>query len=661
LEVSETDVKRFFPYPEFRPYQLDTIRFTYNVMKSGRIGLLSAPCGVGKSISVLSAFFTARYAGFGQRLLALTRTRNQLEIYSRELKRIKEHSDLRFTASMFKSKQDMCPLVREGKELKDIAYGDFLRYCRSLKTGAFGQTCEHYERTFQGWKPCWRTLQTVYRITKDGPFLPDEVYTVCVESGLCPYEVTKFLAKQADVIIGNYNYLLVQPIRASILGKAGVRLEKVNCILDEAHSLPRYAAGILSDELSTVSIKRALGEVEQYGVRDYGILSVLKELVEDLGSRAYTRYGKDGALVIKRQNAVNTFLKDLALQGEDELLKLLSDLSDEGEMVRWKRVEGGKTPVSYLSRCASFLTEWVGIGELGYIRYAIAGDKDNGEGVHSRIGVKCLDPSISGNVINSLHAAVVMSGTLWDMGYYTDVLGLNRERVDSIEVPSPFPKKHRLIIVDKAVTTRYPMRGTAEWIKIAAHIEGISEVVKGSAAFYFPSYEVMEAVLKHVKTPYPILVERRDTDVRDVLTFLKSGSKVLVFGVATGKISEGIDMAVRGRSLLTCVAIVGLPYPKKTETQYALLKYFEAKFGGEGFTYANEVPCLTAIAQSAGRLLRSPEDKGVIVLMDGRVTGRLREKLPKEWMDDMVVHTNVEKLLIRIRTFQEQFMNAEKP
>jgi len=661
LEVSETDVKRIFPYPELRPYQLDTIQFACNVMKRGRIGLLSAPCGIGKSISVLTAFFIAREAGFGERLLALTRTRNQLEIYSRELKRIKEHSELRFTASMFKSKQDMCPLVRECKELKDIDYGDFLRYCKSLKTGAFGQTCEHYERTLNGWKPSWRTLQTVYKIVKEGPFLPDEVYAVSIEAGLCPYEVTKFLAKQADVIVGNYNYLLIQPIRASILGKAGVRLEKVNCIIDEAHSLPRYAAGILSDELSNVSIRRALGEVEQYGAKDFGILSVLKELVEDLGNRAYTRYGKEGVLVIKQQNTLSLFLKELTLQDEGELLNLLSDLADEGERVRWKRVEDGKTPVSYLSRCASFLTALLGTSEVGYIRYAVAGVEDKGGSVQGRIGVKCLDPSLSCTVINSLHAAVVMSGTLWDMDYYTDVLGLNRERVDSIEVPSPFPEENRLIVVDKAVTTRYPMRGQAEWKKIAAHIEGISEAVNGSMAFYFPSYEVMEAVLNHVKTPYPILVERRDTDVRDVLNFLRSGSKVLVFGVATGKISEGIDMADKGRSLLACVAIVGLPYPKKTETQYALLKYFEAKFGGKGFTYANEVPCLTAIAQSAGRLLRSPEDKGVIILMDGRVKGRLREKLPKEWRDDIVAHTNIERLIIRIRTFQEKFQDMDKP
>nr|MDO8135262.1 hypothetical protein [Candidatus Njordarchaeum guaymaensis] len=253
----ESLTKKFFPYQDYRPFQLDAIRFAYDVIKGKQIGLMSSPCGTGKSISVLTAFFMAKEQGGIDRLLALTRTRNQLEIYCRELKTIKEYSKTSFTAAMFKSKQEMCPLVKENPKLKEISYSDFLYYCKHLKSGGYGRTCQYYNRTWYHWKPTWHSLKQIEQIKQSGPLLPDEVCKVCYDQTLCPYELTKILAKNADIIVGNYNYVLSEPIRKAILGRAGIKLEEINCVFDEAHALPAYAAGMLSDELSTTSILRA--------------------------------------------------------------------------------------------------------------------------------------------------------------------------------------------------------------------------------------------------------------------------------------------------------------------------------------------------------------------------------------------------------------------
>ncbi|MCW3994118.1 MAG: hypothetical protein NWE85_06115, partial [Candidatus Bathyarchaeota archaeon] len=254
----KSGIERFFPYDDFRPFQRDAIDFVFNVIKNRKIGLLSSPCGTGKSISVLTAFFMAKELNDSVgRLIALTRTRNQLEIYCRELKRIKEYSGINFVASIFKSKMGMCPHVRENARFRNISYRGFLQYCRNLKGGAFGNTCEYYERTYKGRRLSWRAYNVVDKIKKTGPLLPDEVYETSVDERLCPYELTKVLAKYADIIVGNYNYILVDSVRNSIFGRAGIKVEDVNCIFDEAHSLPYYAAGILSDELSSTSVERA--------------------------------------------------------------------------------------------------------------------------------------------------------------------------------------------------------------------------------------------------------------------------------------------------------------------------------------------------------------------------------------------------------------------
>ena len=643
-------VKEFFPYSNFRPFQLNAIKFAYEVIRNGKIGLLSSPCGTGKSISVLTAFFAARELNPSLgRLVALTRTKNQLEIYARELKNIKEHCGVNFTASIFKSKKEMCPNAVEDSKLKDISYRDFLYYCKGLKEGAFGGACEYFDKTYSGWKPSWHAYNVVGKIKKIGPLLPDEVYGICRDEGLCPYEVTKILTRYADIVVGNYNYILVEAIRGSILGRAGIRVKDINCVFDEAHSLPYYAAGIFSDELSSRSVRRAQKEVKTFEVDDFDLLKALHEVMMDFGRKVYRNYGLDVEHIIEGEALTEALAKKLNFN-HDKLLEILQELADKGEFVRQKRSELGKSPVSYLARCADFLLDWVSLTGSSYVRYIkVEVDRDGKKLV--RLGVRCLDPSLAASVINELRSAVLMSGTLWNMNYYMDVLGLERSRCQSLELPSPFPPENRLILVDEAVTTKFEKRGEIQWKRIATHLNQIIQKVGGRIAVYFPSYEVMREIVKRAKLNSPLLVEEKRTKIVDVLKFLQTNGCCVVFGVARGKISEGVDMTMEGKSMLSAVILVGLPYPKKTELQRALYQYFKEKFGAKAVEYANTIPCLNALAQSAGRLLRSPEDKGIIIIMDKRAAGRFKRNFPEDWRNEMKAHMRIEKILDRIEEF----------
>jgi len=649
-EHFENLVKEFFPYSSFRPFQLKAIKFAHKVIRDGKIGLLCSPCGTGKSISVLTAFFAARKQNPSiGRLIALTRTKNQLEIYSRELKSIKDHCGASFAASIFKSKKEMCPHAFEDPKLKDIAYRDFLYYCKGLKEGLFGNTCEYYDRTYNGWKPSWKAYNLVGKIKNIGPLLPEEAYEICRDEGLCPYEVTKILTRYADIVIGNYNYILVDAIRGSILGKAGIRTKAINCVFDEAHSLPYYAAGIFSDELSSRSVRRAYKETKTFEIDDLGFLEALHSVMMDFGKKVYRNYGVDVEHIIDGSVLTETLAKRLNIDHE-RLVEVLQELADKGEQIRVKRSEMGKSPVSYLSRCVDFLSDWISLTGSSYVRYVkVEVDKDRKKRV--RLGIRCLDPSLAASIINELRSAVLMSGTLWNMDYYVDVLGLDRNRCQSLELPSPFPPENRLILVDGAVTTKFEKRNEIQWKRIASHLSQIIQKIGGRIAVYFPSYEVMREIAQIVKLESPLLIEEKRTKILDVLNFLQENGNCVVFGVARGKISEGVDMTMEGKSLLSAVIIVGLPFPKKTELQAALYRYFKERFGTKAIEYANNMPCLNALAQSAGRLLRSPEDKGVIIIMDRRAVGRFKHKLPEEWQREMKAHIRIEKILAKIDEF----------
>jgi len=191
-----------------------------------------------------------------------------------------------------------------------------------------------------------------------------------------------------------------------------------------------------------------------------------------------------------------------------------------------------------------------------------------------------------------------------------------------------------------------PRRGA----RIADHLESIIELINGRAAVYFPSYAIMHEVVKAANFDLPIVLEERHTKIVDLLRFLKPNEQCVIFVVSRCKMSEGVDMSLNGRSMLSDVTAVGLPYPKRTELQTALVKYFREKFGNKSMEYTNGIPCLSVLAQSAGKLLRSPEDKGIIVMMDGRAARMFKQKLLKDWREDMKAHYDIEKLSERIRT-----------
>ncbi|MCS7139178.1 MAG: ATP-dependent DNA helicase [Candidatus Nezhaarchaeota archaeon] len=644
----------YFPYPSLRPHQDKAIIFAYKIFSGGLIGLLSSPCGTGKSISMLTGYLAAGGPSIG-RLLILTRTKNQSDTYYKELKALRDRCGVRMIASIFVSRQDMCPLIRV-KSVK-VSYRDFLMFCRSLRRGLGEELCEYYANTLIKWGPTKQARRVVDKLAELGISTPEQVYKIAISEGLCPYEVTKFLSSRAHVIIGNYNYALMDPVRESILGKMGLDVEDVNCIFDEAHSLPLYAAEILSDDISLTTIQRAVREVDEFKVSDQGLLSSLEELMLQMEMSLVKANIINEEKLLDHNKLISSLIKDLRLDSTSRLKLLLEDLEEEGERIRLQRSESGKQPVSYIGRVSSFLKLWVETAEKRFVKYAIV--ESYGQQRRFKIGIKCLDPSVAAKIINDFKSCILMSGTLWEPDYYVNVLGLDAKRVKFLDLPSPFPKENMIVIVDMAVTTKFERRGEAEWNKIATRLVEIIKAIDGRVAVFFPSYEVMWSVMSRIKDTInlPTMMESDSTKISEVKDFVSSNEKCILIGVARGKISEGVEVVLEGRSLLNAVILVGLPYPKNTELHQALTEYFKEKFGDQAFKYATIMPCSISIAQSAGRLIRGPEDRGIVILMDSRASRSFRRYLPREWIERMKSHINLSYILREIN----QFIAGAKP
>ena len=106
------------------------------------------------------------------------------------------------------------------------------------------------------------------------------------------------------------------------------------------------------------------------------------------------------------------------------------------------------------------------------------------------------------------------------------------------------------------------------------------------------------------------------------------GGTLVGFCVLGGVFGEGIDLA--GTALIGCV-VVGVGLPQISPEQDALRDYYQAA-RGSGFAYAYQFPGMNKVLQAAGRVIRTKEDRGVVLLIDSRYTrAEYRCLMPPHW------------------------------
>ena len=175
-----------------------------------------------------------------------------------------------------------------------------------------------------------------------------------------------------------------------------------------------------------------------------------------------------------------------------------------------------------------------------------------------------------------------------------------------------------------------------EYQKIAAYIVRALEGRKGNYMVFFPSYRMLEDVLEAFEEQKPeevrLLVQRSGMEEKEKEAFLSAfeeESEGLVgFCVMGGIFGEGIDL--KGERLIGAV-IVGTGLPMVCNEREILKQYFDGR-NMDGFAYAYRIPGMNKVLQSAGRVIRTTEDRGVILLLDERFYSQeYYDLFPREW------------------------------
>ena len=158
----------------------------------------------------------------------------------------------------------------------------------------------------------------------------------------------------------------------------------------------------------------------------------------------------------------------------------------------------------------------------------------------------------------------------------------------------------------------------------------------GNYLAFFPSYAYLRQVQEDFAARYPeiqTLVQESGLDDAARAAFLARfepdpAHTLLGFAVMGGIFGEGVDLA--GDRLIGC-AIVGVGLPQVNPRQEMLRRYYDTQ-NGAGFDYAYRYPGMNKVLQAAGRVIRTPEDRGAVLLLDDRFAQQEYIRLfPPHW------------------------------
>lgn len=613
---------------------MEFVQAATEALKSREVFFGSAPCGVGKSLASLLAVLPQLEEN---RLVICFRTRSQLHIYLKELKALSRN----ISAISFFSKQDMCPMNARG----DLSYVDFFEECKRLKDNCESSTkpfCRFYMNIVKGKREAEElALECARRI-----LAPEESVDLMSRRGFCPHEALKRILPRVNVFLGTYHYVFDPKIRETIMKSFGFGFSKVFLIVDEAHNLPTFAREFLSDKLTMSFVERAIKETEIFEHESVGsVKELLNLLMEDVFRHAHQTLRSEELKRLNPSEINDLFLAHNGVPG----VEAAAMLQEYGESVKQKQLKSGSTRIaSYNFRIGTFMEGFFKNVGSQYFHLIERGQKDQ-----VTLEVRSFDGrEIVDLVLREARGTILMSGFLSPPNVYRDLMLYKANQTCLKEFDPPFPRKNRLILAAKDVSSEFKRRTDQMLDKWKKYIEAISDSSRGNLAVFFTSYQLMRRVASSMETNRAIIMEEPSTRRNDVIQKLTHSNNSILYGVMGGKLSEGMDYP---HNVLKGVVAVGLPYATWDAYQESLVDYLEQQFPGNGRTYAYLTPAILRLVQACGRVHRSAEDKGYIVILDDRaIQHYVRRLLPSYFQKEMITVENPADCARQIERFTLQ-------
>ncbi len=681
----------YFPYQSLRQYQDRMLDAVYDAVSKGdhRVLMIDAPTGTGKTSCISAALAAAP-----GKIVVAVRTVSQIDIYIDEINKIWCKTRHRPEIAYMVGKQKICPLEDEFRNESVYAGCSRLkewtknyvgsRLGRSQETiydpaadnmpeeePGYRTFCPYYLRSREAFelngKVHFRRSTAALDVVeglKKRVTAPSDLQESC--QGICPYEIMSLYAQNSDMVIMNYSHLFSPDFQDIIFSWMEMDAETVTLIIDEAHNLGDAVRAMNSRVLTSRMIDFAEKEVEKFegtigqarleesreGAswrrEGIGVIRLLLPRLKRFLQSRQERMQEGEALM--DADLFRSFLYDgledreVALSNFSDVAVAVADLNlAEGDR---ENLKGDIQPS--LALVLLFLRD-VEQAETdpSYQRKIVVSGSGNRK--HARLEVNNIDPAPTiRRITDNINATVMLSGTFSPLDAYELYCLGEEDRGQKLSLPNPFPKENRLLLVAEKATTQLENREDADnRQQITDHIRSIIEEVPGNVAVFFTSYPMMNNYREVCQGSARIAgkklcIEPRSADEVPALLeeFFRLGGRGggVLMGVCGGKLAEGIDY--KGEAL-NGVAVVGLPLAVYDEIQKEINAYYTRKYGKvKGMLIAYTLPAINRGLQAAGRVIRSEQERGVLLFCDRRFggdgLGSVNQFLP-EWVRQELV------------------------
>ena len=567
-----------FPFP-YREGQREIVSGVYHTVSSKKTLFVQAPTGVGKTMSAIFPSVRAIGEGKGETLFYLTAKTITGTVAWEAFHTLRENG-LKFKVTAITAKEKLCFLDSPECTPEKCPYAK-----------------GHFDRVNDAVYELWTTEEVYSR----------EVIRAHAEKWqVCPFEMCLDLSVWVDGVICDYNYAFDPNVHLKRFFGENISGDYI-FLIDEAHNLVERGREMYSAEISRQTLFTLRKKIRKHFPKLARALDKasrqMLELEEDLkaSQNPYQVLSNPGVLPV-------TFL---TISGE------LEEILEEKNLEEELRKE--------ILEFYFVVRDFLNVSELvdeNYVVYTECfGEND------FRLRLFCVNPAANlSEYLKKGRSAVFFSATLFPMLYYRELLTTETDAY-GIYVQSPFSAKNRRILIGSDVSSRYTRRNHTEYRKIAEYISRCVWQRQGNYMVFFPSYRLMEDVYQVYEEEFSVdwvrcIRQNSDMTEREREEFLEefqSREGTLVgFCVLGGIFSEGVDLT--GESLIGAI-IVGTGLPQIGSEREILKEYYDRK-KQSGFDYAYRYPGMNKVLQAAGRVIRTKEDRGVILLLDDRFLGR---------------------------------------
>ena len=590
-----------FPFAQFRTGQRALSVAVYRTAQAGlQAGggsclMAQAPTGIGKTVATIFPMLKASAQEGLDKLFFLTAktTGHRLALHA-----------LGLLQTALQGQTGAVPLRVVDLQARD-------KSCEHPDKACHGESCPlaqgFYDRL---------SAARAQALAQEPMLTPDKVRTLALRHQVCPYYLTQELARWSDVVVGDYHYFYDSAAMLYALTQA--HQWKVGVLVDEAHNLLERARRMYTAELPQHTLaaarKAAAGPVKKSLDALNRQWNALNKAQHE-GGQDYQVYAElPPGLLGAVQRAVAAIAQ---AQGDSPMLP-------------------GDAVLGFYLEALSWLNLAEQLGPHALFDISLWGSASAGR--RGPMSTLCIRNVVPAPHLAARHSAacatVLFSGTLGPQAFYQDLLGLP-PATQWVDVPSPFLAAQLQVQIAGHISTRYQDRAQS-LVPIAEVVAAQFARQPGNYLCFFSSFDYLQRAADCMQRLHPQLPLFCQTSAMDdagraaFLARFDEAGQGIGLAVLGGAFSEGVDLP-GNRLIGAFIATLGLPQvnPINTHMQQAMAQRFGT---AKAYDYTYLYPGLRKVVQAAGRVIRSEDDRGVVVLIDDRFhRAQVRALLPSWW------------------------------